>query len=56
MPSPSDLPWWGWILCALGGTLFSLVVLVSSNEKKKGGCFGIFVGGVVGLASVTSAA
>jgi ABC-type branched-subunit amino acid transport system permease subunit len=34
--SPSDIPWWGWFLCALGAGLVSfLIALFSSTREKK---------------------
>jgi hypothetical protein len=43
MPSPSDLPWWGWFLCAFGAGIISLAAFAAS-EKKDTGCLGYLVG------------
>jgi hypothetical protein len=49
MPSPSDLPWWGWLLCAFGAGIISIIAFAFS-EKKGAGCMGYSVG-VVGMVA-----
>lgn len=32
--SPSDLPWWGWLLCAAGGGIVCAVSYVVHDDGK----------------------
>jgi hypothetical protein len=58
--SPSDLPWWGWLLCSLGAwavcwvTLFVLPVL--SEEGWLARCLCVLVRIVSGLAGLVTGA
>ena len=52
--SPSDLQWWGWVLCGLGATLVSVILYIgaevaSASDWKGAG----YVSAVItGLAAV----
>lgn len=57
--SPSDLPWWGWLLCSLGAwvvaAIFGGICSVSFDGNKSGtGCFALLVAvpaGLIGAAT-----
>jgi|HubBroStandDraft_4_1064222.scaffolds.fasta_scaffold3657226_1 hypothetical protein len=46
---PSDLPWWGWLLCAVGAGIVS-VVCYMSHEEGDGGWMA-FVVSIVGAVA-----
>lgn len=55
--SPADLPWWGWMLCAIGAFVVSFFsVIYASSESntpgKSGGGFAYILAVVFGLATV----
>jgi hypothetical protein len=51
--SPSDLPWWGWLLCSIGTGIVCLwfIALVGSNDSafRRG-----FMGLVIFLSGLTA--
>jgi len=47
--NPSDLPWWGWLLCAVGAGIFSVFCYLSYDEGD-GGLL-VLVGSVVGAVA-----
>ena len=53
--SPSDLPWWGWLLCAVGAGIVSVVCYVL-HEESDGGWLTLVVGIVGVVATFVSAA
>lgn len=54
--SPTDLPWWGWMLCAIGAFVVSFFsVIYASNESNtpgKSGGFAYFLAVMFGLTTV----
>jgi hypothetical protein len=49
--SPSDLPWWGWLLCAIGAGILSGFSYVL-YEESDGGWMVFVVSIVSGIATV----
>jgi len=47
--SPSDLPWWGWLLCSLGTGLVAFHASALSEDSSSKGGFGYATGIAVGL-------
>jgi len=50
--SPSDLPWWGWLLCAFGAGLVALLIALFSSTREKKVYFGIVMYCVFGMFAV----
>lgn len=56
--SPSDLPWWGWILCAIGAGIVALITGIFASVKFEGneidgaGCLSVLVAIVSGLGAL----
>jgi tellurite resistance protein TehA-like permease len=50
--SPSDLPWWGWFLCAFGAGLVALLIALFSSTREKKVYFSIVMYCVFGIAAV----
>jgi len=48
--SPSDLPWWGWLLCSLGAGVISWIAIEVSESKN--GCLAALAAFVSGLIAV----
>jgi hypothetical protein len=46
--SPSDLPWWGWLLCSVGAWFVCMIAGAIGNSQKQG-CLAGFVALVSGL-------
>ena len=55
MRSPSDLPWWGWMLCGVGGFIVAALAIGLSDDSD-GGCLAKLFGFIVGLASLVCGA
>ena len=55
MPSPSDLPWWGWMLCGIGGFIVAALA-ISLSDDSDAGCLAKLFGFIVGLASLVCGA
>jgi hypothetical protein len=49
MISPSDLPWWGWLLCSLGAWVVCVVTSLITDELESKGCLSTFIVAVAGL-------
>lgn len=49
--SPSDLPWWGWLLCAGGAGLVCFFSATYASSEKGGCLSGViaFISGFAGL-------
>ena len=47
--SPSDLPWWGWLLCSIGAWIVCAIAAAFSDEGD-GGCLAVLVAIISGLA------
>jgi hypothetical protein len=42
--SPSDLPWWGWLLCSLGAWVVCVIAQTFSDaDDEKGGCLAALI-------------
>jgi FtsH-binding integral membrane protein len=52
MISPSDLPWWGWMLCSLGAWI-AFGFAAQEEQTTQNGLFAILAGitGLVGLVT-----
>lgn len=58
--SPSDLPWWGWLLCSVGAFIVAAIsggiCSVSFDKDKNGaGCLALLVAVPSGLISLGTA-
>ena len=47
--SPSDLPWWGWLLCSFGAWIVCAIAAAFA-QSKNGGCLAVLVAFISGLA------
>jgi hypothetical protein len=48
--SPSNLPWWGWLLCSLGAWIIGAVAIGMSDQKEeRTGCLLGLIGGIAAL-------
>ena len=54
MISPSDLPWWGWLLCSFGAWIVCAIFFVINDESETayGGCLSAFTFCITGLAGI----
>jgi tellurite resistance protein TehA-like permease len=50
--SPSNLPWWGWFLCAFGAGLVALLIALFSSTREKKFYFSIVMYYVFGITAV----
>jgi len=50
--NPADLPWWGWLLCALGAGFVALMIAAYSSTREKTLYFSIVMYYIFGLAAV----
>jgi hypothetical protein len=51
--SPSDLPWWGWLLCSLVAWIVCGIAY-GFSENKNGGCLAILLATVAGLGGTVT--
>jgi hypothetical protein len=55
--SPSDLPWWGWLLCSLGAwVVYVIAHAFTEDVKGAGGCLAIPIALISGLAGLITGA
>jgi hypothetical protein len=52
--SPSDLPWWGWLACAIGGAILMVVGVMAEDSSDEP--FGSIIAIVGFLAMLTCGA
>ena len=50
--SPSDIPWWGWLLCSIGAGLVALLIALVSSTREKKFYFSIVMYYVFGISAV----
>ena len=51
---PSDLPWWGWLLCALGAALLTAIMAIGLLAKEENDWGGLVILVIAALATVIS--
>lgn len=53
---PSDLPWWGWLLCAaIAGTVSAAISARDEKSEKGVGCFSLLLMLLFGVAACVTA-
>lgn len=56
--SPSDLPWWGWILVSFAAWIvcaFGVSMASAKDDGGLGGCGGVLLASIAGLTGTVTA-
>jgi hypothetical protein len=51
--SPSDLPWWGWLLCSIAAWIVVAIASVLSRKRRRG-CYAALIAAIAGLVGLVT--